>query len=158
MVLFVSISRMLHLVGEANGVQNSKKNKETNWMHTIWEQFLLKCNGEGSELMTFGIITPAGTDNKCCCSKGAELMVQGLRIITEQCSSWVEEEKQVVMNSYEQYSIQSCRQYRIYADLITQYCGTEWYACWNNGSVFCKKIHPKQHFQYWKIIIWIWFE
>jgi len=52
-------------------------------------------------------------------------MVQGLRIITEQCSSWVEEEKQVVMNSYEQYSIQSCRQYRIYADLITQYCGTE---------------------------------
>lgn len=45
--------------------------------------------------MTFGTITPAGIDNnKCCCFKGAELMVQGLRIITEQCSAWVEEEKQ----------------------------------------------------------------
>lgn len=78
-------------------------NKQT--MHTIREQFLLKRNGKGSVLMTFGIITPAGIDNTCCCSKGAELMVQGLRIITEQCSSWVEVEKQIVMNSYEQYSI-----------------------------------------------------
>lgn len=41
-------------------------------------------------------ITPVGVDNKrCCCSKGAELIVEGLRIIMEQCNSWVEEGKQI---------------------------------------------------------------
>lgn len=41
-------------------------------------------------------ITPVGVDNnRRFCPKGAELTVEGLRIITEQCNSWVEEGKQI---------------------------------------------------------------
>lgn len=45
--------------------------------------------------------TLAGIDsNRHCCPKGAELVAEGLRIIMEQCNSWVEEGK-LVMNFYE---------------------------------------------------------
>lgn len=50
--------------------------------------------------------TPIGIDNnRHCCPKGAQLVAGGLRIIMEQCNSWVEEGKLIVMNFYEQCSI-----------------------------------------------------
>lgn len=50
--------------------------------------------------------TPAGIDsNRRCCPKGAEPVAEELRIIMEQCNSWAEEGKLVVMNFYERRSI-----------------------------------------------------
>lgn len=50
--------------------------------------------------------TPVGIEsNRHCCPKGAELVAEGLRIIMEQCNSWVEEGKLIVMNFYKRCSI-----------------------------------------------------
>lgn len=151
-VLFMPVSRILHLTQWGKWCLEQQQNKQTNQQTRCIQLESRVLAKRGGRMWTDN--TSVGIDsNRHYCPKGAELVAGGLRKITEQCNSWVEEGKLIVMSFYKQCSIIISWTINIDFLLIR-----EWYACWKNGSVFCKKILPWQYFQYWIIIIWIWFE